>query len=143
VSEQNIATHRRIFEEAWNKGDLDVLDEIVAPNFVNHGLNAPPGREGLKQFFAIFLAAFPDVHMTVEDALAQDDKTVIRWTATGTHQGDLMGIAPTGKAINVSGIAIDRHEEGLIAESWDAWDAQAMWQQIGAIPTPAGVVYLD
>jgi len=137
VSEQNKAVHRRLFEEVWNGQDLSVVDELAAPDFVNHGLNAPPGAEGFKQFVAVVIGAFPDIHFAVEGVIAEGDKTVVRWTATGTHQDEFMGIPATGKAIAISGIAIDRFEGGKIVESWDEWDALGMMQQLGAIP-PAG-----
>jgi steroid delta-isomerase-like uncharacterized protein len=137
MSEQNKAISRRLFEQVWNKGDLAVLDELYAPDLVNHDAQPGllPGIEGAKQFIGMYLAAFPDTHMVVEDQVAEEDKVVTRWTATGTHKGELMGIPPTGKQVKVSGITIDRLEGGKIVEEWASFDQLGMLQQIGVIPS--------
>jgi predicted ester cyclase len=80
--------------------------------------------------------AFPDVLMSVEDQVAEGDKVVTRWIASGTHQGDMMGIAPTGNRVTVAGTSVERIVDGKIEETWDNYDALGMMQQIGAIPTP-------
>jgi predicted ester cyclase len=119
MSEENKATVRRLMDEVWNQGNLDAIDESLAPDFVNH--DAPPGlpsdREGFKQLAVMYKAAFPDMHLHVEDQLAEGDMVVSRWSAHGTHQGELMGIAPTGKEVTVTGIDIDRFEGGQIVET--------------------------
>jgi predicted ester cyclase len=119
MSEENKATVRRLMDEVWNQGNLDAIDEGLAPDFVNH--DAPPGlpsdREGFKQLAVMYKAAFPDMHLHVEDQLAEGDMVVSRWSAHGTHQGELMGIAPTGKEVTVTGIDIDRFEGGQIVET--------------------------
>jgi steroid delta-isomerase-like uncharacterized protein len=137
MSEQNKAIVRRTFEEAWNKGDLAVLDEIYATDVIAH--SAPPGQagglKGARQFFGIYLGAFPDTHMEVEDQVAEEDKVVTRWTATGTHKGELMGMPATGKQVRISGITINRLEGGQIVEEWATFDQLGMLQQLGAIPS--------
>ncbi len=108
--EENKAIELRFFEEVVNKGNLAVIDELLAANFVDH--SAPPGiapdRDGYKQHFAMVHSALPDHHTTLEDMFAEGDKVVQRFTARGSHKGEWMGIAPTGKQIELEGIAIHR-----------------------------------
>ena len=138
MSEENKALVRRSFEEVWNDKNLDALDEIVAPDVVNHSSppGLPEGVEGNKAFIGMYLSAFPDTKMTIEDMIATGDKVVTRWVATGTHDGELMGIPPTGKHVTVTGIGIDRISGGKIVESWGEFDALGMMQQLGVAPTP-------
>jgi steroid delta-isomerase-like uncharacterized protein len=127
VSERNKAIVRRYIDEVWNKGNMAVVDELVAANAVDHDPNnppgLPPGAEGVKKHATAMRAALPDTHITVDDMIAEGDKVVTRWTARATHKGPLMGIAPTGKHVTVSGIWIDRIADGKIAEEWANWDA--------------------
>ncbi len=136
--EDNKAIELRFFEEVVNKGNLAVIDEIVAANFVQH--DAPPGitadREGMKQFFATHHSAFPDFHSTLEDMFAEGDKVVQRFTARGTHKGEWMGIAPTGKQMTASGIAIHRITGGKIVEGWTSMDMLGVMVQLGVVPPP-------
>ncbi|MDZ7359293.1 MAG: ester cyclase [candidate division KSB1 bacterium] len=136
MSEQNKALSRRITEECFNKGNLAVADEFVAANFTDHGAppGLAPGAEGFKQLVAMYRNAFPDMRITIEDVIAEGDKVVMRWTARGTHKGDLMGIAPTGKTVTVTGIGIDRIANGKIVEHWESFDQMGMMQQLGVIP---------
>jgi predicted ester cyclase len=97
----------------------------------------PPGPAGVKLIIQGYKSAFPDLHVTVDQQLAEGDLVTTRWTATGTHQGELMGVAPTGKQATVTGILIDRFEGDRIAESWEVWDALGLMQQLGAVATPA------
>ncbi len=131
---------RRLFEEVWNEGRLDVLDKIAAADYINHPQAHQPnfggGVEGEKQFISMYRSAFPDVQMTIEDMLAEGDKVVVRWTGRGTHNGELMGIPPTGKQATVTGIAILRITDGKLAEGWGEFDALGMMQQLGVIPAP-------
>ena len=137
MSEHNKTIARRSFEGFWNKGDLAVLDELYAGDVVAHDAppGLPPGLEGTRQFFTMYRAAFPDTHMEIEDQLADGDKVVTRWTATGTHTGDLMGIPPTGKQVKVPGITIDRLKGDKIVEYWSLFDQLGLLQQIGAVPS--------
>ena len=138
-AEQNKALVRRAFEEAWNKGNLAVEDEVVAEDFVHHG---PTHREGLhgreeeKQSVAAIHSAFPDIYTTIEDQIAEGDKVVTRWTARGTHKGGFMGIAPTDKEVTVTGITINRIIEGKIMEEWVSWDTFGVLQQLEAVSLP-------
>jgi steroid delta-isomerase-like uncharacterized protein len=140
LSETNKAVVRRFFEEVWNKGKLNVLDEIIAKDHVSSGPGSlpglPTGPEGSKQFVTVYRNAFPDVHFTIDDQLAEGDQVVTRWTGHGTHQGELAGIPATGKSSTVTGININRIVNGKIAESWGVFDQFGMMQQLGVIPTP-------
>src|SRR2546428_2750648 len=101
---ENKAIIRRLIDEVWNQRKLNVVDEICAPNFVLDDPTMPdlsPGLEGGKQYLSVFLAAFPDIQVTTDDVFAEGDKVALRWSARGTHKGELMGIAPTGKQVTV------------------------------------------
>jgi steroid delta-isomerase-like uncharacterized protein len=137
--EENKAVARRWFEDLFNTGDLEVADEIIAPDHVNHDPtlpDIPPGSEGQKQVVNLYRSAFTNAHISVEDQVAEGDKVVTRWRGSGTHQGELMGVAPTGNQVRVTGITINRVSEGKIVESWTNYDALGMMQQIGAVPEP-------
>ncbi len=138
MSEQNKAAARRAFDEAWNAGRLEVVDEITTVDAVNHDPQDPNpelrGPASQRQTISMYRQAFPDTHMTVEHQIAEGDLVVTRWRATGTHRGELMGLAPTGRAVEVTGITIDRFEGAKIAESWTNWDTLGLMQQIGAAP---------
>ena len=141
MSEENKQVSRRLAEEAFGQGRFEVIDELVADDFVNRDTSIPPGvgsdREGLKQLAQGYVAAFPDMELKVEDQVAEGDKVVSRWSARGTHKGELMGIPATGKQATVTGITIDRLESGKIVESWNNWDTLGLLQQLGAVPAMA------
>ncbi|MDP8901548.1 MAG: ester cyclase [Actinomycetota bacterium] len=142
MSEENKALARRWFEELFNAQNLDVADEITAQDSVNHDpllTGLPSGPEGSKHVVNLYHGAFPDAQITVEDAIAEGDKVVTRWTGRGTHQGEFMGVAPSGNRVEVAGITINRVSGGKIAETWNIYDALGMMQQIGAMPSPGGV----
>ena len=111
-TEANKAIIRRLFEEAFGQGNLDMLDEIIAPNQVNGGPGAlpgmPSGPEGNKMLLSAYRNAFPDLHFTIEEQIAEGNTVVTRWTAQGTHKGELAGLPPTGKPATVVGIGVDR-----------------------------------
>jgi len=136
--EENKAMVRRFWEEGFNKRNLAVVDELVASNYVGHiaGMEDVRGPEGWKQAWAEAFTAFPDYHATIEDMVGEEDKVVARYTETGTHQGEFMGIAPTGKQFTVSSIMIDRIVGGKFVEGWLVMDALGVMQQLGVIPTP-------
>ncbi len=139
MSETNKALVRRWFEELFNGRRLEVADEIVAPDHVDHDPTlpgTPTGPEGVKETVRLYHGAFPDAHITIEDQVAEGDLVVTRWTGRGTHRGDLMGVPPSGNEVTVPGITINRISGGKIAESWDSYDALGMMQQVGAIPAP-------
>jgi steroid delta-isomerase-like uncharacterized protein len=137
------ALARRFFEDVFNEGRLDVLDEIMSDDFRAHDpqnqfgdLRGPAAARAVVE---LYRGAFPDVRMTIEDVIEQGDRVVTRWTATGTHDGELNGLAPTGKTVTVTGMSIDRITAGRIAESWVNWDTLGLMQQIGAAPSPGGI----
>jgi steroid delta-isomerase-like uncharacterized protein len=132
---ENKAIFRQIVEEGFNKGNLAIVDELVAANHVNHADNVR-GPEEYKQFIAMYRTAFPDLHMTIEDQIAEGDKVVNRWTSRGTHKGDLMGIPPTGKQVTLTGTYVARIVGGKIIEEWGNFDALGMMQQLGVVPSP-------
>jgi steroid delta-isomerase-like uncharacterized protein len=128
---------RRFFEDAWNSRDLTLIDELIAPTYTAHDPSAPDfgrGPERIKKMISLFRTAFPDLHVTVEDVVVQGDKEVVRWIGRGTHKGELMGIAPTGKPVTITGIDIARIAGGKIEEIWNNWDALGLLQQIGGVP---------
>jgi predicted ester cyclase len=130
---------RRVFEEGFTQGNAGVFDEVLAPNYVNHDFPMPvPGREGLKQVLSLFRAAFPDLRVSIEDEVAEGDRVASRGYFAGTHRGEFMGLAPTGKPINVAYIDMWRVENGQLVENWVRMDMVGMMQQLGAIPTPSG-----
>src|SRR5690348_11038428 len=105
--EENKANDRRFAEEVWNKGNMSVVDELIAPNFVLHDPISPTpmqGVEAFKQYIMMYRSAYPDTRFIIEDQVAEGDMAVQRWTAHGTQQGTLMGIPPTGKAVTVAGM---------------------------------------
>jgi steroid delta-isomerase-like uncharacterized protein len=144
MSERNKALSQRGFEEVMNEGRLELIAELVAANVTFYDPALPGGNvtglEAYKQVVQMYRAAFPDLHFTIHEQIADGDKVVTRWTATGTHKGALMGIAPTGKRSTVTGISIEHYKDGKAAEAWNNWDTLGMLQQLGVVPTmtPAG-----
>ena len=139
AQEENKAVVRRQLDELFNKGNLDLAEELLAPDFVEHDPAMPEdlhGIEAFKQYVGGYRSAFPDIHIEVEDQVAEGDRVATRWTGTGTHQGELMGIAPTGNRAEVAGMNISRIEGGKIAESWSNYDVMGMMQQLGVTPSP-------
>lgn len=139
MSETNKALARRWFEELFNERRLEVADEIISPDHVDHDPtlpDTPAGPEGVKESVGLYHGAFPDAHITIEAQIAEGDLVVTRWTGRGTHQGELMGAPPSGNRVAVAGITINRIADEKIAESWEVYDALGMMEQIGAIPSP-------
>ncbi len=138
-AEENKALVRRYAEELLNRRNLDLFDEIFAPDFVQYGVNPDQvsGVDELKQFFVMLDSGFPDFQVTIEDLFAAEgDKVVLRFTFRGTHQGEFMGVAPTGRQVTMSGIDIFGVADGKIVELWNEEDVLGMMQQVGAIPEP-------
>lgn len=133
--------YRCFLDEAFNRGNLEALDDILDPGYVDHNApsGTPPGPEGIKHMVAGFRLAFPDVHMTIEDQIAEGDRVATRYTFRGTHLGDLMGIPPSGRRVEMSGITIARMTNGKMTEGWVVYDLLGLMQQIGAIPAPEGI----
>ena len=137
-TEENKVLSRRIFDEAASQGKFAVIDEAIAPTFVYRTSALPEshGPAGFKEFFTEHRRTFPDIHYTLEEVVAEGEKVVVRWTATGTHQGDLMGIPPTRKPVKAPGITIFRFANGQIVDGGTVWDALALLQQLGVVPAP-------
>lgn len=136
-AEENKALSRRFFKEFWDQKNLAVADELLAPNHLDHTPGSPPlppGPEGFKQFASVFMTAFPDLRLTIDDQVAEGDRVVTRWTSSGTHTGSLMGIPPTGKPIIVTGITINQIVGGKATETWTNFDMLGLLQQIGVVP---------
>jgi predicted ester cyclase len=135
-TEENKAKQRRVWEEVFNKGNLSVADETIADNYVYHGPMGVEykGPEGFKQMVTVFRTAFPDLHATVDDMVAEGDKVVSYYTMTGTHKGEYIGIAPTGKKVKFSGIVIARWIGGKEVEAGGVGDILTLMQQLGVVP---------
>ena len=137
-TDENKAAVRRWLEEGWNQGNVAVIDALAAPDFVDHHLlpGFPPNASGHKAWLQAARAGFPDVHIAIEDMIAEGDKVVTRMRVTGTHTGEFLGIPPSGKSISIGGIGISRIVDGKSVEYWESFDALGLMQQIGAIPLP-------
>jgi predicted ester cyclase len=135
-TEENKAVIRRIVEEAMNKGNLAVADEVIAPNYVYHGAGGQDfkGVEGFKQFMTIMRNAFPDLHSTVEDMVAEGDKVMHLGRIRGTFKGEMMGMAPTGKQIDITAATLSRFAGGKEVEAWQYIDTLAFYKQLGVSP---------
>jgi len=137
-TEANKTSARHFYDEVFNKKSRAAIDEFIDPNQVDHA--APPGMPGglagAKQTIGMYLTAFPDLHFTVEDMIAEGDKLVARLTVRGTQQGAFMGIPPTGKHVTVTAIDISRMAGGKSVEHWIEMDTLGMMQQLGVIPAP-------
>jgi steroid delta-isomerase-like uncharacterized protein len=137
-AEDNKALVRRFIDEVQSAGNIDLIDEICSPDFVNY--SAPPGIpadcEGIKILTAMFRRAFPDSYFTVEDMMAEGDKVSTRKTFHGTHEGEFMGIPPSGRTVAMGLIDIVRISEGRVVEHWSMGDNLGMMQQLGIIPQP-------
>ena len=138
LEEQNTRTVRRFVEEYQTRADEDAFAEIMAPDVVDH--SRPPGiaegAEGVRQQFDGFRAAFPDFAATILRQVAQGDLVVTHKVFRGTHRGELMGIAPTGRDVTIEVIDIVRLEDGRIVEHWNVVDRLGLLQQLGALPQP-------
>ena len=136
---------RRLLEQSFNTGNFELIDQLVAPEALNHDPALPAqmrdlrGPDGLKRVVTMYRAAFPDVRMTVDDVVASGDKVVLRWHSEGTHRGELAGLAPTGVHGSTTGISIDRWQGGKIVEAWAEWDNMGLARQLGAAP-PEGSI---
>ncbi len=140
-TEENKATVRRAIEEGWNQGHVAVFDELNALNFINHDPGAPDVRtnEDYKRWVTESLSAFPNLHITIEDLVAEGDQVATRWTFRGTHTGDLVApiaLPATGKQVTVTGISIVRFAGGKAIEAWFQGDTLGFLQQLGVIPVP-------
>src|SRR4051812_332416 len=110
---------------------MSVIDEVIAPDLIQHIRNVPPGPGGIRQFFSAVHAAFPDAYFTTEDMVAEGDKVAWRFTIRGTHSGPFRGIPPTGKPIVMTGMALTRMRDGQMVENWNETEDLGMLQQLG------------
>ena len=134
-TEDNKALARRYIEEVFNQKNLATVDELNTPDFVLHNASTTiQGLEAYKQFVSMYLTAFPDLHTTIEDMIAEGDIVAERVTMHGTHKGDLMGIPPTGKQATITAIYIVRFANGKGVEVWANSDDLGLLQQLGVVP---------
>jgi steroid delta-isomerase-like uncharacterized protein len=138
-TEENKARVHRFYEEVFNRKNTAALDKFIDPQAVDHSApaGAPGGIEGARQFAGMFLTAFPDVRFTVKDLIAEGDQVVAPLTQSGTHLGIFLGIPPTGKRVQLTGIEIFRLAGGKIVEHWNSYDDLGLFQQLGVLP-PTG-----
>ena len=138
-AEDNKALVRRFFEEFWDRKNLAAADELMAASHVDHTPGSPPGLPagpaGFKQFGSVYFAAFPDLHLTIDDQVAERDMVVTRWTSHGTNTGSLFGMPATNKSATITGITISRIVNGKAVETWTNFDNLGMLQQLGVIPS--------
>jgi predicted ester cyclase len=138
TTEENKAQFRRAYEELLNQGNLAIADELVAPDFINH--EAPPGRnrgpESMRGVATMLRTAFPDLRFTIEELVAEGDIVAGRLTMSGTHEGPLMGMQPTGRWVRQDHMHFVRFRDGKAVEHWGVRDDVGMMQQMGVMPEP-------
>lgn len=140
--DDNKLVARRFFEELWNKGNFDSIDELVAEDVLIQirDEEALHGFDGVRDWVNTFRSGVPDLHFTIAEQIAEGDIVATRWTGTGTHKGSLMGIPPTGKTATVSGVNLFRIVDGKIAGVKSSWDALSLLQQLGIVGRIAALV---
>ena len=129
----------RQFWDVWEQGNTDLLDNLLAPEYVNHTLatpDLPSGPEGVKEVVSMFRSGVPDLKVVIEDMIAEDDRVATRYALEGTHGGDLFGVAPTGRHLSIKSMTVERLSEGKIVEHWRVTDELDMMRQLGAIGQP-------
>ena len=137
-AEESKAAMRRYFG-VFEQGNIDLFDELLAPDYVNHSPatpDLPTGPEGVKGVVAMFRSGIPDLRVVVEDMIAEGDKVATRYTLEGTHEGELFGVPPTGQLLSIKNISVERVSDGKIREHWRITDSLDMMQQLGVIPVP-------
>jgi steroid delta-isomerase-like uncharacterized protein len=134
MNTENTAIVQRVFD-CWNKRDFSVITELFPDSIYHSSVTGELKGEAYRRYFTALLDAFPDGRLTVNDQIGEGEKVAVRWKFTGTHKGELMGLAPTGKQVSMTGISIIRIANGKIAEAWEEWDNLGMMQQLGLVPT--------
>ncbi|RYX80876.1 ester cyclase [bacterium] len=147
MSSDNVQLTKRWFNEVWNKGDLDVIDELFAQDGIAYGLGEHGrdvrGPEGFKPFVQRLRAAFPDLQITVDDAIEQDNRVAARFSAVMTHTGDALGFPATGREVRVQGISFSHFHNGQLVEAWNNWDIYGMMQQLQVPVAPVSTTLLE
>jgi steroid delta-isomerase-like uncharacterized protein len=142
MSEANKVLAMRWFEEVWNQGRESTIDELFAAKGVAHGLSDTDvdvvGPDQLKPFVRNLRGSLPDLHIRIEDSIAEGDKVMVRVRLDGTHKGSGLGVAPTGRPVTIAGIILARIKDGQIVEGWNSWDQLGLLRQIGALPVAEG-----
>jgi steroid delta-isomerase-like uncharacterized protein len=137
-AEGNKTLVRRLYDEAINSGNFNIVQEAIANNYVYHSPGVPEfrGPDGCKELITMYRTAFSDLHLEVDELIAEGDTVVVRWTARGTHDGEFMGIPATGKRATVTGVGISHFSDGKVTEDWEVMDTFGMMQQLGVTPAP-------
>jgi steroid delta-isomerase-like uncharacterized protein len=147
VSEENKKVVRRWFEEVWNRGSESAIEEMFDAGGVAHGLGDSEkdvtGPAEFKPFVANIRGALPDTHIAIEDIFADGDRVAVRVTLQGTHTGNGLGIAPTGRSVRIQGIVIVRMLNGRIKEGWNSYDQLGLLRQLGALPAAKSDTFLS
>lgn len=135
IEETNKALAREFFEQIWNQGDESAIDRMIVADAAGNDPDFGAGREAFRKQWREWQAALPDLHFEIIDLIAEGDKVLTRWILTGTHSGAaFMGKEPTGNAIRVEGMSLDRIAEGMVQEGCDGWDALGFRRQLGLLP---------
>lgn len=130
---------RQLLTETFAEGRLETVDELVSTGYVGYDAAMPEpilGTEGLKNAARGYREAFPDLKMTIEDEIAENDRVSTRWVARGSHGGEFFGIQPTGRQVTVTGVTISRIRDDKVVEAWTSWDTLGLLQQLGAVLEP-------
>jgi steroid delta-isomerase-like uncharacterized protein len=133
----NVEIVRRLHTQVYQKGEMDVINELLSEDYVEHdpvGIDDVEGREGYKQVVQLFRTAFPDLSIHIEETVAEGQFVVIRYTMKGTHEGPLLGINPTGNEIEITGMDIGRVDDGCLQEAWVQLNTFDLLQQIDVLP---------
>jgi steroid delta-isomerase-like uncharacterized protein len=145
IAEENKVAFLRTYEELFNQGNLAVADEVIAPEFVNH--EAPPGHtpgpESMRAVAGMLRTAFPDLHFTIEELIAEGDLVAGRVTMRGTHEGPFMSMPPTGRRLEQAQMHFVRFKDGKAVEHWGVRDDVSMLRQIGLMPEPSGAGHAE
>ena len=137
MSDANKRVVRRLIEELWNQSNPSVAEELFTPNYTHHDPSTSDfgrGPESEVKRMNLYRGAFPDLRITIENIISESDTVMARWSCHGTHKGELSGIPPTGKTIDLIGISVVRLSGGKVAEGWVQWDTLGMLQQLGIVP---------
>jgi steroid delta-isomerase-like uncharacterized protein len=137
MQELNAATYRRWFDEGCSRGNVDLVDQLYAPEYVSHSLppSLPPTRDGLKTFIGALREGIPDLDCPMEQVVAEGDRVAGMFSLQGTHAGALLGVAASGKRVNVGVMVIARFDaDGRWVEDWNCWDQLGLLQQVGVVP---------